>query len=363
MSAISCKKIIKKYGDLQVVHGFDLDVQDQEFIVFLGPSGCGKSTIMRMMAGLEEITKGELYIGGENMTEAPAGERGVAMVFQNYALYPHMNVYKNIEFGLKRQNLSKQEIKERIRNVVEMLHLEPYLDRKPAQMSGGQQQRVAIARAIVKTPDVFLFDEPLSNLDAKLRHELRVEIAQLHRKLKTTTVFVTHDQLEAMTLADRIVLMNAGNVEQIGTPKEIYSRPRTKFVADFIGSPAMNFVEGSASIKGDKALINTSMGELVFDANLFDQQLAGEVTVGIRPQDLSAPDGADGVNVFSGEITFIEYLGNETLLTINSSGVSINIIVSNSSTAKEGEIFNFTFSAENVHLFSKSTGHRMNNDS
>ncbi len=362
MSTISCKNITKKYGDLEVVHGFDLEVKDQEFIVFLGPSGCGKSTIMRMIAGLEEITSGDVHIGGENMTEKPAGERGVAMVFQNYALYPHMTVLKNIEFGLRRQDISKEEINKRIENVVEMLHLEPYVDRKPSQMSGGQQQRVAIARAIVKTPNVFLFDEPLSNLDAKLRHQLRVEIALLHRKLKTTTIFVTHDQLEAMTLADRIVLMHDGNAEQIGTPKEIYSRPRTKFVADFIGSPAMNFIEGKAFINNNKVKIKTPIGDLLFDRSLFNDDDLIDVTVGIRPQNIFIVDEACQGNRFMGKVVFIEYLGNETLLTVNCNDTDFDIIVPNSSIIEEEEEVLFSFNNEDIHFFSKSTSLRLNKD-
>ena len=363
MSTINCKDLTKKYGELQVIHGFDLDIQDQEFIVFLGPSGCGKSTIMRMLAGLEEITSGQLHIGGENMTETPAGERGVAMVFQNYALYPHMTVYKNIEFGLRRQSLSKKEIKERINNVVKMLHLEPYLGRKPAQMSGGQQQRVAIARAIVKTPNVFLFDEPLSNLDAKLRHQLRVEIALLHRELKTTTIFVTHDQLEAMTLADRIVLMNAGNVEQIGTPKQIYTRPRTMFVADFIGSPSMNFIEGNTIVNKGNIKVETLIGDLLFNVDLLKDDVPLEVTIGIRPQNILIENMPNEENVFLGKTIFVEYLGNETMATVSCNNVDFNIILPNTSTIEEGEDITFSFDAEHVHFFSTSTGLRLNNDS
>ena len=362
MSTISCKNMTKKYGNLQVVHGLNMEVQDKEFVVFLGPSGCGKSTIMRMIAGLEEITSGELFIGGDNVTETPAGERGVAMVFQNYALYPHMTVYKNIAFGLRRLNLTKAEIEKRVQDVVEMLQLEPYLKRKPDQMSGGQQQRVAIARAIVKTPKLFLFDEPLSNLDAKLRHQLRQEIAKLHRKLKTTTIFVTHDQLEAMTLADRIVLMNDGNIEQIGSPKEIYNKPRTRFVADFIGSPSMNFISGSARIEKGKLYLDTPIGELKFAAKLFDDIMADEVSMGVRPQDLVIGKGKAGSHSLAGEIMFIEYLGNDTMLTVDCDGVELSVVVSNSEIVAEGDTINLNFDANNIHLFSDQTGLRLNKD-
>lgn len=362
MSAIICKNMTKKYGDLEVVHGFDLEVNDQEFVVFLGPSGCGKSTVMRMIAGLEEVTTGDLYIGDELVTELPAGERGVAMVFQNYALYPHMNVYKNIAFGLRRLKLSKDEMDKRINDVVEMLQLQPYLDRKPAQMSGGQQQRVAIARAIVKTPNVFLFDEPLSNLDAKLRHQLRIEIAKLHRKLKTTTIFVTHDQMEAMTLADTIVLMNEGNIEQVGSPKEIYTKPRTKFAADFIGSPAMNLFTGTASVTKNNLVIVSSLGELKFPSKLFNSATTNGVTVGIRPQNLSVGKGKKGSLGVNGMVSFIEYLGNETMLTVDCGGLELNVVVSNSEDFEEDDSVELNFELEHVHLFDAETGLRLNLD-
>lgn len=361
MSAISCKNIKKSYDNTQVVHGFDIDIKDEEFIVFLGPSGCGKSTIMRMIAGLEEITSGELLIASEDKTYAAPGERGVSLVFQNYALYPHMNVYKNIEFGLKRLNLSKIEIERRINDVVDMLQLKPYLKRKPAQMSGGQQQRVAIARAIVKTPNVFLFDEPLSNLDAKLRYQLRVEIAKLHRKLKTTTIFVTHDQLEAMTLADRIVLMNAGNVEQIGTPKEIYSKPQTKFVADFIGAPAMNIMRASININQSKAEIHSPIGIFKIDSSNTHINSSCEVDFGFRPQDLLILE-EDNESSISGVVNFIEYLGNETMLTVECNGHEFNLLVPNSKNLSEGEKILIGLNINNVHLFSIDTGKRLNKD-
>lgn len=231
MAEIVCQNIKKNYGAVEVVPDFNLEVKDHEFIVFLGPSGCGKSTMLRMMAGLEDITGGELLIGGKIVNDLEPRDRGIAMVFQNYALYPHMTIRDNIAFGLRRIKVSEEEIKKRTADVTGVLGLEPYLDRKPTELSGGQQQRVAIARAMIKTPDVFLFDEPLSNLDAKLRATMREEIARLHKKLQTTTVYVTHDQMEAMTLADRIVLMKDGMIEQVGAPEEIYERPATFFLS------------------------------------------------------------------------------------------------------------------------------------
>ena len=251
MAELSFRKISKTYGETEVVSGFSLEVHNHEFIVFLGPSGCGKSTILRMIAGLEEITGGELSIDGRVVNELPPRERNIAMVFQSYALYPHMSVRENITFGLKRMKIGASEIERRVEAAAVTLGLEPFLDRKSTALSGGQQQRVAIARAIVKTPGVFLFDEPLSNLDAKLRNHMRVEIARLHQRLKTTTVYVTHDQLEAMTLADRIVLLRNGLIEQVGSPREIFDRPNSQFVAAFIGTPAMNFFD--VDVAGSKA--------------------------------------------------------------------------------------------------------------
>lgn len=358
MSNITCKKLIKKYGDLQVVHGFDLDVKDEEFIVFLGPSGCGKSTILRMLAGLEDITSGTLEIGGRDVTTAEPGERGVAMVFQNYALYPHMTVRKNIAFGLRRSGLSSDEIETKVNDVVKMLALDPYLDRKPAQMSGGQQQRVAIARAIVKTPEVFLFDEPLSNLDAKLRQQLRVEIAKLHRQLKTTTVFVTHDQLEAMTLADRIVLMNAGNAEQIGTPQEIYTKPRTLFVADFIGTPSMNFLPG----KIDGVSAETKIGTFDLKATDFSAPPSGRATLGIRPQNICFTQQNDTDISLKGTVVFTEYLGNEVMMIVDCQGSEVSIVVNAADCVAENTDVTLFLAQEFLHIFDDETGLRLNND-
>jgi multiple sugar transport system ATP-binding protein len=358
MSTISCQKLTKKYGDLQVVHGFDLEVKDEEFIVFLGPSGCGKSTILRMLAGLEDITSGKLEIGGKDVTTAEPGERGVAMVFQNYALYPHMTVRKNIAFGLRRSGLTTAQIDQKIHDVVTMLALQPYLDRKPAQMSGGQQQRVAIARAIVKTPEVFLFDEPLSNLDAKLRHQLRVEIAKLHKQLKTTTVFVTHDQMEAMTLADRIVLMNDGTAEQIGTPEEIYTKPKTLFVADFIGTPSMNFLK--ADISGASAKLD--IGTFDISGADFSQPSTGKATIGIRPQNIGLARANDSDLALQGTVVFTEYMGNDVLLVVDCAGVEISAVVPAANLVAEGTVISVYLSQEFLHIFDDASGLRLNND-
>lgn len=349
MANITCTNIIKSYGNVEVVHGFDLEVVDKEFIVFLGPSGCGKSTILRMIAGLEDITGGTLNIGEVDATNMPAGQRGVAMVFQNYALYPHMNVRNNIAFGLKRLKIPKAEIERRVLDVVRTLHLEDYLDRKPSQLSGGQQQRVAIARALIKTPDVFLFDEPLSNLDAKLRHQLREEIAHLHQKLETTTVYVTHDQLEAMALADRIVLLNDGNVEQIGSPRDIYNRPRTRFVADFIGTPPMNFIDGNLALDGDVVNFSSKNIDLTLSAKLFEDFTNGPVTLGIRPAHIKlSPKGKGKI---SGSVAYLEYIGSEVYLTVRIGDQEVVVVVPEAGCPEKGDKVSLTMPEEMVHLF------------
>src|SRR5258707_14665911 len=242
MAQVTLRKVIKKYDEVLAVRGIDLDITDKEFIVLVGPSGCGKSTTLRMIAGLEEISDGDIAIGGHVVNDVPPKDRDIAMVFQNYALYPHMNVYENMSFGLKLKRTPKDEIDRRVKQAAQILDITELLDRKPKQLSGGQRQRVAMGRAIVRDPKVFLFDEPLSNLDAKLRVQMRIEIKKVHQKVRTTTVYVTHDQFEAMTLADRVVVMNHGRIEQIGTPNDLYHHPATRFVAGFIGSPAMNFI-------------------------------------------------------------------------------------------------------------------------
>src|ERR1700731_268952 len=243
MAEVALRNVIKRFDNVEVVRSINLDIPDNEFVVLVGPSGCGKSTTLRMIAGLEEITSGEIYIGGEVVNDLPPKDRDIAMVFQNYALYPHMSAYENMSFGLRLRKFAKAEIRQRVEHAARILDITDLLDRRPKQLSGGQRQRVAMGRAIVRNPKVFLFDEPLSNLDAKLRVQMRTEIKRVHQKVKTTTVYVTHDQVEAMTLADRVVVMNGGRIEQVGTPHELYHHPKTRFVAGFIGSPAMNFME------------------------------------------------------------------------------------------------------------------------
>jgi len=296
MSGVTLSKTIKRYGNTQVIHGVDLDIEDGEFCVFVGPSGCGKSTLLRMIAGLEETTEGLITIGGRDVTKADPADRGIAMVFQTYALYPHMTVEENMGFGLKMNGVAKADVKSKVAEASRILQLDPYLARKPKALSGGQRQRVAIGRAIVRGPEVFLFDEPLSNLDAELRVDMRVEISRLHKEIGATMVYVTHDQVEAMTLADKIVVLRAGFVEQVGSPMALYQDPDNKFVAGFIGSPSMNFVNGI--VESGKVRL-PALADKVIETGV---ALPGEgqpVTVGLRPQnlDLRAADSPITVDI------------------------------------------------------------------
>jgi len=301
----------KSFGDVHVLKGVDLEIRDGEFMVFVGPSGCGKSTLLRVIAGLEDISTGELAIGGRIVNDVPPAERGIAMVFQSYALYPHMNLYDNMAFGLRLAKLPKAEIDRLVQQAAKVLHIEHLLDRKPKALSGGQRQRVAIGRAIVRKPEVFLFDEPLSNLDAALRVRMRYEFAKLHEELKTTMVYVTHDQVEAMTLADRIVVLSAGRIEQVGTPLELYEHPDNLFVAGFIGSPRMNFIAAElveASAAG--AQVRLTDGALLYCAVDASQARPGDkVTLGVRPEHFSIDGAANRIPV---RVAFVESLGSST---------------------------------------------------
>jgi multiple sugar transport system ATP-binding protein len=304
-------KVCKSFGDVHVLRDIDLEVRDGEFMVFVGPSGCGKSTLLRTIAGLEDITGGELSIGGRIVNDVPPAERGIAMVFQSYALYPHMNLYDNMAFGLQLAKLPKAEIDAAVRQAARILHIEHLLERKPKDLSGGQRQRVAIGRAIVRQPQVFLFDEPLSNLDAALRVKMRYEFARLHAQLRTTMVYVTHDQVEAMTLADRIVVLSAGRIEQVGTPLELYEHPCNLFVAGFIGSPKMNFL-AARFVSGDaaQATVELAGGErIVCDVDGSAGQPGEALTLGVRPEHFQA-GGAH--NVLRAEVAFVEALGSTT---------------------------------------------------
>ncbi|ESW85429.1 sugar ABC transporter ATP-binding protein [Mesorhizobium sp. LSJC269B00] len=355
MSAIVCSHVDKAYGATTVIRDLNLSIEEHEFVVFLGPSGCGKSTLLRMLAGLEDISGGEVSIGGKVVNDLEPGERGIAMVFQNYALYPHMTIFDNIAFGLKRQKVPPAEIRKRVEAVATTLGLEPYLARKPTELSGGQQQRVAIARAMIKTPKVFLFDEPLSNLDAKLRNHMRVEIARLHQSLKTTTVYVTHDQLEAMTLADRIVLLRDGVIEQIGSPAEIYRQPGNLFVAGFIGTPNMNFIDVAVGRKDERWTL-TGGGSTFFIEGLgFDLRGVHRAVLGIRPPDLKTA-GAQSINLLQGTADLIEFHGNDALVTFACGGKEVGALVSARECPALRAPVRYTFEEESVHLFDAATG-------
>ena len=350
MATVTLSKIHKSYGKTPVIHGIDLDIAEGEFIVIVGPSGCGKSTLLRMVAGLETITSGDLTIGARLVNDAEPMERNIAMVFQNYALYPHMSVADNMGYALKIAKTPKTEIAERVQVAAKMLQLEPYLARKPRELSGGQRQRVAMGRAIVRDPAVFLFDEPLSNLDAKLRVQMRLEIKALQRKLGVTSLYVTHDQVEAMTLADRMVVMNAGIAEQIGTPLEVYERPATVFAAQFIGSPAMNVL----SARAEGSVVRLTNGIEIETAIV----ASGDVLVGIRPEhmerDARGPIGLD--------IRMAEPLGANTLLHGSLQGVEQEVVVSLPGVHREDVMAGsarFRVPPEACHLFDPDTGRRI----
>ena len=310
MTSLTLNQIRKSYGPVDVIHDVDLKIEPGEFVVFVGPSGCGKSTLLRMIAGLEPITGGDLRIGADRMNDRPASERGIAMVFQSYALYPHMSVYKNMSFGLETARMPKAEIDARVRKAAEILQIVPLLDRKPKQLSGGQRQRVAIGRAIVRDPKVFLFDEPLSNLDAELRVQTRVEIAKLHADIGATMIYVTHDQVEAMTLADRIVVLRAGRIEQSGTPLEIYNEPANRFVAGFIGSPKMNFIEARV-IGSDARSVAIELGDTALTLGANGWQ--GALTFGVRPEHLRV-NSDQGTALGAMTVTHVEHLGGQTIV-------------------------------------------------
>ena len=316
MAEVLLSGVRKSFGNVPVIEGIDLSITDGEFVAFVGPSGSGKSTLLRMIAGLETVTDGDILIGGQNVTFAEPADRGVAMVFQSYALYPHMNVFENIAFNLRLSRLSRSDVEARVRDAARILRLDALLDRSPAQLSGGQRQRVAIGRAIVRKPRVFLFDEPLSNLDAALRVQMRLEIERLHRDLGTTMIYVTHDQVEAMTLADRIVALDQGRVQQVGPPLELYARPGNRFVAGFIGSPTMNFLPGRvADVAGGQAQIEVA-GMTGFGIGLSDVSAGDSLTLGIRPEALrigaANAAAAAGTPVLHARVETVERLGNIT---------------------------------------------------
>ena len=345
MSKIVIKNLEKSFGDNKVINKFNIDIKDGEFIVLVGPSGCGKSTLLRMVSGLESIDQGEIFLDTKLINNLIPSKREIAMVFQSYALYPHMNVFENMSFGLKMEKIPKNEIKEKVYNAAATLQIEDLLDRKPKQLSGGQRQRVAIGRAITRNPKVFLFDEPLSNLDAALRSEMRVEISKLHKKLKTNIIYVTHDQIEAMTLADRIVVLNKGIIEQFGTPNEIYNDPNNIFVAEFIGSPKMNIIKINKEQIVNSNTINLFKNKITFENFNFKD----EIYLGIRPEDISLKDNHE--IQLEVKIEHTENLGFEKI--IHTKLTDANIVIKSSENVKK-ESLKISFSKSKVLFFDKS---------
>src|SRR5580700_3304746 len=355
MASLTLSKIIKCYGKTEVIHSVDLEVADGEFVVLVGPSGCGKSTLLRIIAGLEEVNEGEVHIGGQLMNEVDPAKRGVAMVFQSYALYPHMSVADNMGFGLRMAGRPKQEIRERVARAAEILHLTPYLKRRPKELSGGQKQRVAIGRAIVREPEIFLFDEPLSNLDAELRVQMRIELSKLHSELQSTMIYVTHDQVEAMTLADKIIVLNGGKIEQIGQPRDLYQRPANLFVAGFIGSPRMNFLKVRAEDTSAKMVVISGPDfprrplslEKTISANVTP---GAERTLGLRPEHVHVCEPANGASTLLIEV--VENLGDLTFLHGNTpAGNRITLNVKGFQSYRHSDAVGFGFEAKNAHLF------------
>ncbi|MEX2546339.1 MAG: sn-glycerol-3-phosphate ABC transporter ATP-binding protein UgpC [Chloroflexota bacterium] len=363
MATVTFDHVWKKYGDVVAVKDLNLEIQDEEFLVLVGPSGCGKTTALRMVAGLEDISEGSVKIGDRVVNDLAPKDRDVAMVFQSYALYPHMSVYDNLAFGLKLRKIAKAEIDRRVREAAATIELTNLLDRKPKQLSGGQRQRVALGRAIVREPAVFLMDEPLSNLDAKLRVQTRAEIARLHQRLRTTVIYVTHDQVEAMTMGDRIAVMNFGMLQQVGPPQELYERPVNKFVAGFIGSPAMNFINVKAEKSDGKTVLKNANIELAVPERLLSivDNSEGELTAGVRPEhfEVGTGGGAPGATVRA-NIDVVEFLGNEELLHVRVGEHDLVAIVDASHRVKPGDVLDFFVPMEKIHLFDPAEGQALN---
>lgn len=365
MASVSLKKINKIFkGNAHIVKDISLNIEDSEFVVLVGPSGCGKTTTLRMIAGLEEITSGEVYIDGRIVNDVSPKDRDIAMVFQNYALYPHMNVYDNMAFGLKLRKFHKSEIDRRVRQVAELLELEELLRRKPKELSGGQRQRVAMGRAIVREPKVFLMDEPLSNLDAKLRVQMRAELSKLHQRLKITTIYVTHDQTEAMTLGQRIVLMNDGIIQQAAPPLFIYEKPANRFVAEFIGSPSMNFIEMLVERAKDAPSLDFANETFKFSVSNEQKEalskfVGQKVVLGIRPEDIydkMFATLATPINTFKANVEVVEPLGSEVVLYLMIGGHNIVARVNPHTKAKVGQEMEVVFDLNKLHIFDLQTG-------
>ncbi len=359
MAQVVLKDLNKKFDEVHAVKDVNLHIRDKEFLVLVGPSGCGKSTTLRMVAGLEEITSGEIHIGERLVNDLPPKDRDIAMVFQNYALYPHMSVYDNMAFGLKMRKFPKPEIETRVREAATLLGIQELLKRKPRQLSGGQRQRVAVGRAIVRHPQVFLFDEPLSNLDAKLRVQMRVELKRLHERLETTAIYVTHDQVEAMTLGDRVVVMKDGVVHQVGEPLEVYSKPRNKFVAGFIGSPAMNFIDTTITESGGALYAETTGLRVKVPADQVSRLAPYKgpaVTLGIRPEDLREATGSDPQDlVFEAVVEVVEPLGSEILLDTRVGNQTVVARVDPTVRTKHHQKIRLAFIPDRIHFFDNKT--------
>jgi len=361
MADVALRNVVKRFDDVDAVRDISLNIPDNEFVVLVGPSGCGKSTTLRMIAGLEEATAGEILIGGEVVNDVPPKDRDIAMVFQNYALYPHMTVFENMSFGLRLRRTPKVEIRTRVEQAAKILDIINLLDRRPRQLSGGQRQRVAMGRAIVRNPKVFLFDEPLSNLDAKLRVQMRTEIKRVHQKVKTTTIYVTHDQVEAMTLADRVVVMNGGRIEQIGRPHELYHRPKTRFVAGFIGSPAMNFMSARLQPNGDGLLLRVAP-ELAFPVPpthtaRYLPSVGKDLVFGLRPEHITEPrgEGRDPRCEFSMTLDVTEPMGMETMVFFTVNGTEVCARVEPSAAAGPGQPMRLYANLNHMHLIDPAT--------
>jgi multiple sugar transport system ATP-binding protein len=356
MTTVSLKNLTKKFGDLEVVHAINLEIKDSEFIVLVGPSGCGKSTTLRMIAGLEEVSGGEIYIGDRIVNDIFPKDRNVAMVFQNYALYPHMNVFDNMSFGLRLQKTPKTEIKARVTKAANILNIQDLLDRKPSELSGGQRQRVAMGRAIVRDPEIFLFDEPLSNLDAKLRTQMRAEIKELHQRVNNTIIYVTHDQIEAMTLGDRIVVLKDGCIEQVGTPMEIFQNPVNTFVAGFIGNPPMNLIDGEIARHGTDLHIFFPGGLRVPIPERSGAQISEgqRIVMGLRTEDIILDDGRSDIPEawkFDADVVIIEPLGSETLMHVNVNGSKMTGKCEGRKVVQPGENIKLSFNLNHLYIF------------
>jgi multiple sugar transport system ATP-binding protein len=366
MATVTFEHVNKQYGDFLAVNDLNLEIGDGEFMVLVGPSGCGKTTSLRMIAGLEEITAGTLRIGDRVVNDVPPKDRDIAMVFQSYALYPHMSVRENLAFGLKLRKVPKPEIERRVNEAAETIQLQKLLDRKPKELSGGQRQRVALGRAIVREPAVFLMDEPLSNLDAKLRVQTRAEIARLHQRLETTMVYVTHDQVEAMTMGQRIAVMNEGILQQVGTPQKLYDEPINRFVAGFIGSPSMNFVDVSVDGKAETARL-VGPGDWAVPTPQRLRGIAGDIAgkklvAGFRPEHLEIGDAGSDSASFQARADVVEYLGHEELLHVSAANQDIVAIVDSEHRVRPGDVIKLTLPLSKLHLFDAETGEALTTD-